>query len=117
MLDDPPAALLVAEVRQALEAGLPPGFPQKVAANALGIAQRELEAGPALAAAAQARLARLLGRDGEPGALTGALAQALRDGGIGLDDDGLLAHLILTSCAKLAVDQPRYPGLRALRAG
>jgi hypothetical protein len=42
--DDPPAALIVAEVRSALEAGLAPGFPQKVAANALGIAERELEA-------------------------------------------------------------------------
>lgn len=43
--DDPPAALILAAVRAALETGLAPGFAQKVAANALGIAQRELAAG------------------------------------------------------------------------
>ncbi len=42
---DPPAALIVAEVRAALERGLAPGFAQKVAANALGIAERDLAGG------------------------------------------------------------------------
>jgi hypothetical protein len=79
VFDDPPAALIVAEVRAALEAGLAPGFAQKVAANALGIAQRELAAKP------------------------------LDHAG---DDE--VEVLILATLAKLAVDQPGYPGFRAL---
>ena len=42
MADDPPATLLIAEVRSLLEKGIPDTFQQKVAANALGIALREL---------------------------------------------------------------------------
>jgi len=42
--DDPPAAAILAEVETAREGGLPEGFAQKVAANALGIAERELAA-------------------------------------------------------------------------
>ena len=55
MLDNPPAAVLIAEARKALEEGLAPGFPQKVAANAVGIAERELELGPEFAAAEMTR--------------------------------------------------------------
>lgn len=113
MQDDPPAPLLVAEARMALEAGLAPGFPQKVAANALGIAQRELELGPALAAAERARLAALLERDGELSELNRALAEEVRDG-VGLPHDALQDHLIRTTIAKLSVDQPQYPGFRTL---
>ena len=79
--DDPPAALIVAEVRAALETGLPAGFAQKVAANALGIAERELAA---------------------------QFSQYSGDDGTG--------ELIDSALAKLAVDQPNYPGLRALMA-
>ncbi|WP_133364972.1 phosphotransferase family protein [Qipengyuania sediminis] len=42
--DDPPAALIVAQVRAALAQGIAPGFAEKVAVNALGIAERELAA-------------------------------------------------------------------------
>ena len=79
--DDPPAALILAEVRAAREAGLAPGFAQKVADNALGIAQRELA----------------------------AAFPALRP-----EDD--VEWLVRTTLAKLAVDQPGYPGFRALAA-
>jgi hypothetical protein len=112
--DEPPAALLVAEARLALDAGLPAGFPQRVAANALGIAQRELERGPALAAAERARLAALLGRDGALAELNAALAEALRTGAIDLAGDALIAHLIATTVAKMSIDQPGYPGFRTL---
>ena len=77
--DEPPPALILAEVRAALEAGLAPGFAQKVAANALGIAQRE----------AEARFPRYSGANE-------------------------VEELVRTTLAKLAVDQPGYPGLRAL---
>lgn len=113
MQDSPPAVLLVAEARKALDAGLASGFPQKVAANALGIAQRELELGPALAEAERERLAALLGTKGDLAALNRALAMAVREGA-DLPEDALVAHLIRTAIAKLSVDQPGYPGFRAL---
>ncbi|HEU4821019.1 MAG TPA: phosphotransferase family protein [Qipengyuania sp.] len=78
--DDPPAALILAEVRAAQARGLSSGFAQKVAANALGIAQREL-------------------------------AADRRESATG----DTLEELILDTLGKLAVDQPGYPGLRALR--
>lgn len=113
MQDNPLAALLVAEARAALEAGLAAGFSQKVAANALGIAQRELELGPALDQAERERLVALLGVEGELAALNRALAIALRDG-VEFPEKALRAHLIRTAIAKLSVDQPSYPGFRAL---
>lgn len=116
MHDDPPAVLLVAEARRALEAGLAPGFPQKVAANALGIAQRELELGPALEEAERERLVALLGYERETAALNRALAEGLRDGRIDPANEAVLAHLVATAIAKLSVDQPGYPGFRALEA-
>jgi len=114
VLDSPPASLLVAEARQALDTGLAAGFPQKVAANALGIAQRELELGPALADAEQSRLAGLLGGQGDVPSLNATLSAALRVGECDPSDEGLIAHLILTTIAKVSIDQPGYPGFRAL---
>ena len=93
MADNPPAHLLVEEVRKALEAGLAPGFAQKVAANALAIAQRELERGPAVSAEETAHL-----------------LAAIREGRI---DDALVGVLIRSSIAKLEIDQPGYPGFVA----
>lgn len=95
MSDNPPAHMLVAEVRKALETGLAPGFPQKVAANALGIAQRELEHGPAMSLDEAERL-----------------CAAIRTGGVG---DALVARLIEASIAKMKIDQPNYPGFAAWR--
>lgn len=80
MFDDPPAGLILAEVRDALAAGLAPGFAQKVAANALGIALRE----------------QATAFPEEQGA-----------------DE--VADLIRITLTKIAVDQPAYPGFRALR--
>lgn len=93
MADNPPPAMLVAEVRAALEAGLAPGFAQKVAANALGIAQRELENGPPVSDEDAARL-----------------SAAIRSGDI---DHELVGELIEITIAKLQIDQPTYPSFRA----
>lgn len=117
MLDSPSAALLIAEARTALDAGVAPGFPQKVVANALGIAQRELELGPAMAEGERARLRLLLGEDGEAAILNRRLAEAIRAGGISLDAPALLDHLIPTTVAKLEVDQPAYRAFRAWKGG
>lgn len=78
----PPAALILAEVRAAQDAGLAPGFAAKVVANALGIAERER------AALASGEVVRGGDREGE---------------------------LIRVALAKLAVDQPGYPGFRRWR--
>jgi hypothetical protein len=114
MLDNPPAELLVAEARKALEDGLAPGFPQKVAANALGIAGRELELGPELSEEEMRRLTALVGEEGDLVARNRRLAQAIGSGAP-LDEGLLLAHLIHTTVAKLTVDQPGYPAFRQWR--
>ena len=78
--DDPPAKLILDEIRAARATGLAPGFAEKVAANAQGIAERELAAAWP-----------------------------------GIDGAGKVETLIRTTLAKLAVDQPSYPGFRRLR--
>ncbi len=117
MFDRPAPSLLIAEARRALDAGVAAGFPQKVVANALGIAQRQLETGPALAEAEHSRLRGLLDQNGDLAALNAALASAIRAGGVALDTPQLMEHLILTTVAKLEIDQPAYPAFKAWREG
>ncbi len=116
MFDRPSPTLLIAEARRALDAGVAPGFPQKVVANALGIAQRELEMGPSLAEEERQRLVALLDADGELDALNARLAASIRERAITSGDPALLDHLIRTTIAKLEIDQPAYPAFRAWRA-
>ena len=116
MFDRPSPSLLIAEARKALDAGVAAGFPQKVVANALGIAQRELEMGPALADEERERLIALLGAEGSLADLNTRLSAAIREGAIAPDEPALLAHLIKTTVAKLQVDQPAYPAFRAWEA-
>lgn len=116
MLDDPPARLIEDEVRKAREAGQTSTFAEKVTENALGIARRERDLSPTLAEEERARLAGLLGRDGDVPSLNSALATALREEKLDLQDEAVLDHLIRTAIAKLQVDQPTYPGFRGLIA-
>lgn len=112
MFDKPPPSLLIAEARRALDAGVAEGFPQKVVANALGIAQRELELGPDLAKAEVERLCGLLGHLGDLKCLNAEVAGRVREGADPFDDRALLGHLVLTTIAKLEIDQPGYPAYR-----
>lgn len=115
MLDDPPGELLADEVAKARAAGLTSGFAEKVAANALSIAARERELGPALNGEERARLVAMLGRDdGDLRELNAALASALREGAFAIENDAVTAHLIRTTIGKLTIDQPSYPGFRAM---
>ncbi len=117
MFDRPGAFELLAEARTALDAGVAPGFPQKVVANALGIAQRELALGPYINEQERERLAGLLGREGDLAALNRQLADAIRDSAASPDTPALLDHLIRTTVDKLQIDQPAYPAFRVWKDG
>lgn len=79
-------------------------FDRAVAANALGIVDRELALRAEVDAAAAARIAALLGGEGDQD----ALVRAIRSGALQPDDLALLEHLRLTALDALAIDQPRY---------
>lgn len=83
----------------------------RVAANSLDIVGRELALGGAGCAAEALRLRALLGQAGTLDDLRWLLVTRLRDGTIALDNNTLQTHLRETVAARLAIDQPRYPGL------
>lgn len=114
MQDNPPPPLIIEEVSKALQEGLAAGFPQKVAANALSIAQRELVDGPRTDEAESERLSRLVGHEGDLAARNARLASMLAAGEIALCDE-LVGHLIATTIEKIEKDQPGYPSFRAWR--
>jgi hypothetical protein len=84
-----------------------------VASNTLDIVQRELSLGGAIAAAEKTRLMALLGKEDTLEALRWQLVGSLRDGSMTLNHSGLAAHLRETVINQLAVDQPKYSGLKA----
>ncbi len=86
------------------------GFMARVAANSLGIAQREMLYGPALADAECERLHALLDCQAGLDQLRRELVLRLRDG-LELNTPGLAAHLRQTVAGQLALDQPRYSAL------
>ena len=86
------------------------GFLARVAANSLGIAQREFVHGAGLAAAELRRLEALLDQTGNLDAMRWELARRLRDG-LSLDTPGLADHLRQTVAAQCWIDQPRYSAL------
>jgi hypothetical protein len=116
--DQPAIRELVAIVREFLERQAMPAlegrvaFHARVAANALGIVERELEQGAAADEAERERLRALLGTDGSLDALNRELCRRLRSGDLTPETVGLVDHLRATTLAKLAVDQPRYSGYR-----
>jgi aminoglycoside phosphotransferase (APT) family kinase protein len=88
------------------------GFLARVAANSLGIAQRELQCGSELAAQEKQRLNALLGQPGELDVLRWELVNRLR-ADLPLNTPGLVEHLRQSVAGQLAIDQPRYSALRA----
>jgi hypothetical protein len=89
----------------------------RVAANVIGIVQRELLLAPASDAAERERLRALLGRDGSLAELNAELARRIRTGELQPDDAALTDHLWAVALEKLAVDNPRYSGYRRALAG
>ena len=106
--DVPTAAQLVEAVREFLERDVMEAtegrvrFHTRVAVNALNMVQRELELGPAQAAAHRAALDRLGVAD------ESALAAAIRNGSLDDRRAEVVAVLRDTVRAKLEVANPRY---------
>ncbi len=92
-------------------------FLARVADNARALLEREAASGEAAEADERARLAALLGAQGDFTALNRKLCEALRSGAIKPRDPALLAHLRATAMARIAIDQPGYCGLEALLEG
>jgi len=84
------------------------GFHRRVAANALGIVERELALWPRARAEAEQRLKAILHRDGDFDVLSVALAEAIGEGRVDAQDPEVFAHMKRTALDMLAVDQPRY---------
>ncbi len=86
-------------------------FLARVAANSLGIAQREFQYGAELARQEKRRLEVLLRRQGELDDLRLELVNRLREN-MPLDTPGLPEHLRQTVAGQLLIDQPRYSALQ-----
>lgn len=83
-------------------------FLTRVAENAEAIASRDHTLGTPTREGARARMAALLGREGDYDTLHAALAEAIRSGALDADDPALRDHLRRTALDELAIDQPRY---------
>ncbi|MBI4696429.1 MAG: phosphotransferase family protein [Gammaproteobacteria bacterium] len=92
-------------------------FLARVAGNSLDIVLRDLALGSRHRDAELRRMRALLGTDGTLPELRWKLALALRAGSIALDTPALQAHLRTTVANQLAIDQPKYSGLRTALAG
>lgn len=111
MQDEPSAHEIIAQVMTDLQNGIAPGFAQKVAANALGIALRELTIGQEYAALELNRLDKVASGPGSLEDTNRSLTERIR--GEEDVDDKTIRHLILTTLEKIEVDQPKYPPLKA----
>jgi aminoglycoside phosphotransferase (APT) family kinase protein len=91
-------------------------FLARVAGNSLDILLRELAVGAEHRRREQERLCALMGGDGDLEALRWRLVQGLRDGTMALDAAGLAEHLRATVVNQVAIDQPKYSGLRTAQS-
>lgn len=109
-----PAPEMLATIRDYLEKEILPTlsgdkwFNVKVAVNLLATIERELRLGPAADEQERARLAALLGTSGTLEELNQALALAVREGAIALDDPALLEHLRQTTADALRINNPQW---------
>ena len=89
-----------------------PNFLARVASNSLDIVLRELSLGPEHQAREHERLVRLLGSEEDVLALRWRLVNALRNKSINLDNVELQQHLRQTVVNQIAIDQPKYTGIK-----
>lgn len=113
MTAGPTAAEILTSVRHWLDSGADNahGFHGKVAANALAIAQRDIDSWPAAEARAVARLEAITGRAGSFDDLEARLCAMVRDGEVAVADSRVREHLRATAIDRLAIDQPSYRSL------
>lgn len=117
MQDEPRPDEILAAVARFLRETVAPAttghvsFNVRVAANALEMSRRQLL--DETAGGERARLAALLGQDGDLAELNAELCRRIAAGAITLATPGLAEHLWAITLAKLAVDQPTYWGYRA----
>lgn len=84
----------------------------RVTLSALELSRRSIALSPASDAAERARLAALLGQDGDLETLNRELCARITSGALDLGAPALAAHLRMTALEKLAVDQPTYSAYR-----
>jgi hypothetical protein len=112
--DRPTAAELVQAVREFLENDVMAAtegrvqFHTRVAVNALGMIERELEHGPSFADAERIRAAALLGHDDEVRVLERELAARIRDHSLDDQLNAVREHVRATVREKLLVANPGY---------
>jgi len=118
MLGEPTAIQLVEAAASFLEKVATPqleghaAFHARVAANVLAIVARELELGPAAAAAETARLAALLDQDCDLAVLRRVLCSKLCAGEMDIATAGLAEHLLATAADRVRIEQPGYASLK-----
>lgn len=83
-------------------------FKTRVTANVLSTLRRELELRAAQATAERARLAKIVGHDGEVEALSIELSERIRTGAIAIDDPALRAHVRQSLADALAINNPKW---------
>lgn len=118
MLGEPTAKQLIEATASFLEKVAIPqleghaAFHGRVAANVLAIVARELELGPAAAAAETARLETLLGRADALDGLRRDLCARLTAGEMSLETPGLAEHLLSSAIDRVRIEQPNYGSLK-----
>lgn len=83
----------------------------RVAINSLGIVEREILFRQDYEQKEKARLAEILGHDGDATELNSELCEKIRSGHFTQKDKAVLQHLKLTAIDQVQLDQPKYSGL------
>jgi hypothetical protein len=118
MREQPSASELLDGVAEFMRKELMPrlsgrvAFHTRIAINVLAVVRREMTLGPAAGAREAARLAELLGTEGDAEALTDALCERIAHGEIDANDPKLIEHLWATTMDTVAIDQPNYATYR-----
>lgn len=118
MIDPPAAEALIGSVARYLRQSQDTAagtrrFEDKVAVNALEIAQRELDMRERILCDEQARLTWILDQSGDLRELNEILCERILTGAIDPGAQPVRDHLWATAMAKVSVDQPSYASYRA----
>lgn len=110
----PKATVLLEAAMKYLETELMPTlsgyhrFQTRVTVNVLNTVRRELELRGAQAEAEHARLAAILGHDGDVETMSRELADKIRAGAISIGDPALRAHVRQSLADALAINNPKW---------